>query len=1064
MPAMNKELIDGFPLSAQQRRIWLAQQDGHVPPAQCAILLDGPLDTSALHRALSAVVTRHDILRTSFRRIQGLAFPVQVVCPAAALAWKQIECGERGVDDLWAAEGSNCVLDPPALRACLARICSTRHTLIVTLSALCADIRTFFNLFAELATEYEEAGGGRTHATGPATLQYLQFSAWQDSLLGRDDAEDGLEFWRRRASEASTAVMRFPFETVGDAPKSVRIRSYRLELGSAITRRVRALARENNVSEEAVLLAAWQEVLRRWTGAPSHTMWVAVSGREHVALAPVFGPISTLVPVSSQRSQSADFLSDVMLASDAILSAREWSMFYRPDHDGTAMCSRIWSSFNYTKAADDQCVLGVTFSMGRAVHAAEKVDASLVCIAGADSVGLDLQYSSDRIAPAYAQAAVHALSSFIEHVDGRQVTSQVKISPVTRGAPATVDEIMPEPPRSGLLHRLFEEQVERTPDRTAVVYAREELTFAQLNERANRLANYLLGLGAEPENPIAVCLGRSSDMIVAILGILKSGAPYLPIDPGYPAKRIRYILHETNVSVVLAHTRLLEVLPPSGSRIVCLDADLGLEESAASNPDAPCDPDNLAYVIYTSGSTGSPKGVMVSHRSAANLLKALRHRLYGSVAAPRRVAMNAPIVFDASIKQWIQLLDGNTLCIVPEHARLKPDDLAAFVRDQSVDVLDCTPSQLRVLVRCRAFQETPAARCVLVGGEDIDAQLWSLLASDSRRVYFNVYGPTEGTVDATAAQVDAAQQPAIGHPLINIRVHVLDSMLEEQPVGFPGELYIGGAGVARGYRNRPDHTADRFVPDPFSSIPGARLYRTGDLVCRLADGQLRFLGRADGQVKLRGHRIEISEIESVLKQADCVRDAVVAVRGDEQEGQKRLVAYVIPQAGTTVLGDELRVHLRHHLPDYMIPSVFASLPAFPLTTNGKVDVHALPEPGEEPDRAPQNHAPPTNKNERIIARIWQDVLGTKKIGIHDNFFDVGGHSLLMVQVYMRLREVFDREISMVELFRNPTIALLSRYFSGTAEQSDAAGRAADRAARRIEAVAQAPTHRGRRSE
>ena len=1040
---MMNESTDSYPLSSQQRRVWLAQEEGHVPPAQCSIALDGPLDPGVLHCALLATVARHDILRTYFRNIEGLVFPVQVVQPAADLAWKQIDCSEDDLDDLWTAERENYAFESSPVCACLARVAPNRHVLMIAVSPLFADVETFFNLARELS------GTVRGDAD---TLQYSQFSAWQDSLLDRDDAEEGFEFWRGQVSKASKDAARFPFETSGAATNRAHVGSHLLALGQAATGNVRSLARRKNVPEEAVLLAAWQELVRRWTQADSHTMWVAVSGREHELLEPAFGPIAALVPVTSHSTRDTDFRAAISQAGDALLSACDWSMFYRPDRDPSAVRSDVRSSFAYAEAPGTMSAWGVSFSIGRAVHFAENVDLSLTCIAHADSIGLDLEYNSDRIAAPYAEAALYGLRSFIEHLAGAESTS-ISTTSTVQGEREGND---------GLLHRLFEEQAARVPNRIALVHAQEHVTFAQLNQRANQVANYLLTLGAGPEKPIAVFLERSCDMLAAILGILKCGAAYVPIDPTYPVKRIRHILHQSDVSAVITHTRLLEALPMSDKPIVCLDANLGLEKSAGSNPEVRCHADNIAYVIYTSGSTGSPKGVMVSHRSAVNLLSALRNRLYDGTTEPRRIAMNAPVVFDASVKQWIQLVDGHTLCIVPEQARMNPDDLAMFLSDQNVDVLDCTPSQLRLLLECQTFQETAAARFVLVGGEAVDARLWSLLARDTRRTYFNVYGPTECTVDATAAQVTDDQQPNIGRPLDNVTIHVLDANLEEQPDGFAGELYIGGAGVARGYRNQPALTAERFLPDPFSGAPGARMYRTGDLVCRLADGQLKFLGRVDSQVKLRGHRIEPGEIEFVLKQADNVRDAVVTLRECGRKSEKRLVAYVVPQAGTSLHGDNMQAHLREQLPPYMIPTAFVSLPKFPVTTNGKVDLRALPEPAEETDRTCEAYSPPANQNERLIAKIWQDVLGCQKLGVHDNFFDLGGHSLLMVQVYTRLRDAFDKEISMVDLFRNPTIALLSRYFDGAAKPADASEGTNDRAARRIAAVAHAPARAARR--
>ncbi len=460
-------------------------------------------------------------------------------------------------------------------------------------------------------------------------------------------------------------------------------------------------------------------------------------------------------------------------------------------------------------------------------------------------------------------------------------------------------------------------------------------------------------------------------------------------------------------------------------------------------------PENLAYIIYTSGSTGRPKGVMIQHRSVANLLEGLQHTIYSGHKAPLRVSMNAPIVFDGSVKQWIQLLQGHTVCILPEAVRLDPLVLNQYIKDKQIDVLDCTPSQLK-LIHENVKNHLKAA---LVGGENLDAEMWAALQSSSDTQFYNVYGPTECTVDVSVCAVDDSAQPSIGTPIQNVRTYILDENLQPVPSGEAGELCVSGEGVARGYWNRPDLTAEKFLPNAFSGLSGDRLYRTGDSVCLLPNGKLKFLGRVDDQVKLRGFRIELGEIAAVLRNVQGVRDAIVLLDG-EQQNQQRLVACIERNdtAKEVVTIHVLRETARLHLPEYMVPSAFCIVDKFPLTVNGKVNRKMLLGMAAASVERPETVIAPRSQTEQQIFGIWQEILGIKQAGIHDNFFDLGGHSLALAQVSVRLSEVFQRSVPMIELFRNPTVAMLAQYLDGQQAEPQSKTRVQDRASRRIAAA------------
>ncbi|MFN6234017.1 amino acid adenylation domain-containing protein, partial [Microcystis sp.] len=607
-------------------------------------------------------------------------------------------------------------------------------------------------------------------------------------------------------------------------------------------------------------------------------------------------------------------------------------------------------------------------------------------------------------------------------------------------------------PEYKCIHQLFEEQVKRTPDAVAVVYSGQQLTYNELNCRANQLAHYLQSLGVKPEQLVGICLERSLDMIVGLLAILKAGGAYVPLDPEYPTERLLYILQDAQIRVLLTQKHLIAGLPKHQSEIVCLDTDWSfITQAQESNPCCEVQPENLAYAIYTSGSTGKPKGVMIQHSSVVNLAHGLHEAIYAHhQISPLRVSINASLAFDASVQQIIQLIYGHSLNIVPEKVRFDSHAMLSHLRQQKIDVLDCTPSQLRLLISVGLLESDNHPQSVLVGGEAIDESMWATLAKAENINFYNVYGPTECTVDSTICLITANLKPVIGRPIAKVETYILDEYLQPVPVGVPGELHIGGAGLARGYLNHPELTNEKFIPNPFEKdeviLPTplnkggnepSKLYKTGDLCRYLPDGNIEYLGRIDNQVKIRGFRIELGEIETVLSQHNAVKTAVVIAQEDETN-QKRLVAYIIPQKEiisapkekNSLNVTELRQFLKAKLPEYMIPSAFVILESLPLTPNGKIDHRALPAPEFQ---SQEQYIAPRNPIEEILSSIWAKVLKVAQVGIHDNFFELGGHSLLATQLISRIREAFQVEMPLRELFVAPTIAELSQEIKRLSE-------------------------------
>ncbi|MEH1872395.1 non-ribosomal peptide synthetase [Nostoc sp.] len=583
--------------------------------------------------------------------------------------------------------------------------------------------------------------------------------------------------------------------------------------------------------------------------------------------------------------------------------------------------------------------------------------------------------------------------------------------------------------RDFCIHEMFEMQVERSPQAIAVVFEDIQLTYQQLNQRANQLAHHLRTLGVGPEVLVGICLERSLEMIVGVLGILKAGGAYVPLDPAYPPERLAFILSDTQTPVLLTQQKLVKNLPPHQAQVVCLDSNWqGNTQKSQENPVNQTTTDNLIYVIYTSGSTGQPKGVMIPHRGICNQLY-WRQTTFRLTQADK-VLLTISFSFDPSVWQifW-PLCFGGQLIIARPGGHQDTAYLVKVITERQITVLGLVPSILRVLLEEKGIENCRFLRHVTCGGEALPSELiekfFAQLNLDN--VFHNCYGPTEASIDATLWTCQRSTNYSIapiGRPIANADIYILDENLQPVPVGKSGELYIGGIGLARGYFNRPELTTEKFIFHPFSSKVGARLYKTGDLARYLSDGNIEFLGRIDHQVKIRGFRIELGEIEAVLRQHPCVKEAVVIIR-EEVHGDKSLVAYLTLNQEQTVKVEQLRRFLQEKLPIYMMPSAFVILKALPMTPNGKIDRRSLPEPAQTRQQAEESFAAPSDETELKLARIWEKVLGIKPIGIKDNFFDLGGNSLLSIRVFAQVQKAFKKDMPLAILYQNPTIEQLA---------------------------------------
>jgi amino acid adenylation domain-containing protein len=647
------------------------------------------------------------------------------------------------------------------------------------------------------------------------------------------------------------------------------------------------------------------------------------------------------------------------------------------------------------------------------------------------SLGGTLQYNADLFEPSTIERMLKSFQTLLKVIASNpdeRISSLPFLSEAERRRVLFEwNDTTEKYPRDRCIHQLFEAQAKHSPDAVAVVFEGRQLTYAELNRRANQLAHLLAKLLVGPEALVGICMDRSLEMLISVLGVLKAGGAYVPLDPLFPRKRLEFMLDHAGVAVLLTQQHVAVELDARSEQVICLERDLKLiEAEKAENPVVQTTPDNLAYVIYTSGSTGQPKGVQISHGSVINFLSSMRRRP-GFTQQDTLLAVTT-LSFDiAGLELFLPLMAGGRVVIAGRDALTDTARFIELIEESGATAMQATPAVWRLLLDV-GWKGNENLR-ILCGGE---ALLRSLAAELSEKgdSLWNLFGPTETTIWSTIDQVQPGDKlVSIGKPIANTQVYVLSHDLQPVPIGLAGELYIGGDGLARGYLNAADATAQKFLPDPFGARTGARLYRTGDAARYLPDGKLEFLGRLDHQVKIRGHRIELGEIETALLQHPALREAVVVAR-NEGAGDKRLVAYIVAareQLSPTV--NELRRHLREQLPDYMLPAAFVILPALPLTANGKINRRALPAPEKLRPELETTYTPPHTRAERLIASVWQEVLGLEKVGLHDSFFDLGGHSLLTIQVQLKLREKFARELNIIDVFKYPTVGAMAEFLS-----------------------------------
>lgn len=1036
-----------LPLSFTQRRMWLVEQVSrgtttfHIP---FRVRLKGALNVAALEQTFGEIIRRHESLRTVFPDVLGE--PVQIILPPAHVPIKLLDLSNLGEAEREAAAETIAQeeharlfdLDTgPLARLLLIRFSPQEHMLAGTLHHIVSDGWSKGILIKEISALYKAFGQGETSPLAQLPIQYADFGAWQRGWLSGDTLNRELAYWKEKLAgapavlELNTDRPRPPIQTFRGSIVPVRLSRH-------VSDELKKLGQRKGVTLFMTLLAGFQTLLHRYTSQAEVVVGTTVANRDRSELEGLIGCFVNVLALRTDCSADPAFEELLEAVRETTLKAyahqalpfekliEELQPARRP---GYAPLVQAICNLQNQPTLTELTLPGLTLSFPALDFTTSEFDLILDMSEGPEGLTGALGYNSDIFDRETVARMAEHLCNLLESVaaDPTQRLSSLPLLGETEKRKLLEEwgQTAATYTANDSIHKLFEQQAARTPDRVAVVCGEERLTYAELNERADRLARRLLAFGAAPDTRVGIHLSRSTGMVVAALGVLKSGAAYVPLDPSYPFDRIAFMLEDSAIPLLVTEQALLDELPATDAMPICIDDD---EEFDTTTESASAGPDNLAYVIYTSGSTGRPKGVMVDHRAAVNLALAHQQSIYAHHVSESglRVSLNAPLAFDACVERLLLLLFGHTVYVIPETVRQDTDAMLAYVERHALDVLDFTPSQFRLLIDAGLIDRPGiTARLVLVGGEPIDEQLWQTLAKQDRVDFFNVYGPTECTINSSICRISTSPTRAtIGHPLANVEVYIMDQQQQPVPQGITGEILVGGAGLSRGYLGKPGLTAEKFVPHPFATRPGQRLYHTGDRARFLPDGQIEFLGRVDGQVKIRGFRIELGEIEAALLDHHEVSEAAVVARDDDASG-KRLAAYVVATADGIDL-DALRRRLAQRLPGYMVPSTISLLDALPLDLTGKLDRKALPEPQA---RSTATSREPRTPQEEILCSLFAEVLGLERVGIDDNFFELGGHSLLAVRLISMVRSALGLELDIITLFEAPSAALLSLRLS-----------------------------------
>ena len=1070
-----------FPLSFGQQRLWfLDQLDPGTPlynnPA--AVVLKGNANIPALENALNQIVQRHEVLRTTFATEDDQ--PIQVVNPELPIKLEQIDLRHlpRGEQEQAAMRIAKVesqkpfdLTTGPLFRVTLLQLADQEYFMLLVMHHIVSDGWSLSIFIQEVAILYKVLVAGHQSPLPDLQVQYADFAHWQRQWMTGKVLEDQLSFWKDQLKDAPP-VLNLPLDHPRPSYQTTNGKTYFFDFPDQLRQAIDTMAKQEDVTLFMIVLAAFDALLFRYAGQTDICVGTPIAGRNRRETESLIGFfVNTLVMRAdlSGNPTVRDLLKQVKNAALGAYGHQDIPFEtlvekLQPERDMSispffqVMFVHLDTTAQMLKLPD------ITIEPRQIDSGTAKFDLTFVIEENEEKLSGQIVYNTDLFdASTIERMAEHfriLLDGFLR--DAEQRISELPL------LSAHEQEILFEQwnrataefhrPQQRSISQLFEAQVKETPDDVALIYENEKLNYRELNERANRLAHHLVDHGVGPEALVGICLEQPIDMIVSLLAIFKAGGAYLPLDPAYPKERLSFMIEDSAVPVIITAKNLLELLPQNSSQKICLDGDQELiAQQSPKNPANIIAMENLAYVIYTSGSTGKPKGVLVSHGAIAN--HCLNMKDFYELNKTDHVLQFASMNFDASLEQILPTLISGAKLILRGTEIWSPQEFQKNIANYGLTVVNPPTAYWNQLLQewnqsenKQLYHNLPncadvsdeassnlsncALRLFIVGGDLMSAenlQLWKKTSLNSAKL-LNAYGPTEATITATTYEVPQdfrssglSQGIPIGSPTALRFIYILDQFFNPVPLGVPGELYIGGECLARGYLNRADLTAEKFVPDSLSRKKGARLYRTGDLARFLSDGNIEFLGRIDHQVKVRGYRIELGEIEAMLNQHPAIEEAVVDARA-EQVGDKRLVAYFVLKSDfkdQAPSSSELRNYLKDNLPEYMVPGIFMAIDQMPRTPIGKIDRKSLPAPDQDRPELEHEYVAPRNPVEQMIADLWAKTIGVEKVGIYDNFFDLGGHSLMATQIISRLRNTYNVEIPLRKLFEAPTVANLA---------------------------------------
>ncbi len=1001
--------------------------------------ISGPLDIPALEYALSVIVERHETLRTTF--VQEGRDPIQVIHDSQPVVLDPVDLSklphEARVAEMNAIISRETLFNfdlttGPLFRFHLIRLTSDEHVFGVNVHRIIGDDISMGIFSNELEQLYSAYLRGESLSLPELTLHYADFAQWERDQPGTKIYEESFGYWKEKFKDLPEAL-NLPTDYSRSQRPSFEGDSVKIEMSESLCQAVFDISIRENVSVHTVLLSVFSVLLYRYTGQRNLTIGTPAANRSLSETESMMGCFENVVLLRTLKDPSASFCDLLRQVCQETVNGLSHQSFH---------LEKLVEHLNPSRSTDFNPLFQVFFSYKNQPElfaidlpsveithlppsdSISVFDLTLLAVHEGDTLNLTIEYPTnlfkrktiERMGVHFRQLLQAAIARPEDKIAELPILGSSERAQILNDWNTTDFEY----DKTVCLHQLFEEQVTKTPASIAAIFGEVEISYRELDKRANRLANHLQMLGAQSDALIGICLERSLEMLVALLGVLKSGAAYVPLDPAYPADRIAYVLSDAKSPILVTQQSLLDSLDEMPAKVVCIDRDSqSIEKSSSTRPEPSSGSHNLAYVIYTSGSTGRPKGVQIEHQAVVNFLESMGKEP-GLNQRDILLAVTT-LSFDIAVLElYLPLLKGAKVVVAPRETAIDAEAIQRAIEKYNITIMQATPATWRMLIQ-NGWQGSKNLK-ILCGGEAMPSDLAEKLLFRCSELW-NMYGPTETTVWSTCCRVESFEDIHIGRPIGNTQLYILDQTLQPTPIGVPGELMIGGDGLARGYFQRLELTEEKFIPNPFRK--GEKIYRTGDLAKYRPDGIVECLGRVDFQVKIRGFRIELEEIETVLSQQSGIKQAVVIAREDIP-GDKRLVAYVQADTSSKLNPDELRGALRSKLPEYMVPATLVTMDTLPLTPNGKVDRKALPEPEQTETRIPDgDFHPPQGEKEKKLADIMQSLLRVSQVGRNDNFFDLGGHSIIAVSLFNKIEQIFGKRLQLATLFRSGTVKLLA---------------------------------------